>query len=227
MNKDLYWVLWVSKSASNEEIKKAYRKNALKYHPDRNKWDKKSEEKFKEITNAYDVLSDENKRRQYDTFWQTSSNFWWWNSSSWFWGSWFEDIFSHFWGRQKSWGFWWWESFDFWDLFWWQWSSKKQYKPEAEPKKEVNLDLEKTVEVPFFDFIFWKTIQVNNWIWKTANLKIPKNTKPWIKMRLKWYWRALDWKTWNLIIKIDAKMPKYISEIDEKMLSSIKDNIWY
>lgn len=226
MSKDLYAVLGVSKWASSEEIKKAYRKNALKYHPDRNKWDKKAEEKFKEISSAYDVLSDENKRRQYDTFGQTSSNFWWWNSG-YSWG-WFEDVFSHFWWKQSSSNFWWWNSFDFSDFFWWaNQSAHNKQKPKESPKKEINLDIEKIVEVPFFDFLFWKTIQINNWIWKTANLKIPKNTKPWIKMRLKWYWRALDGKTWNLIIKVDAKMPKHISEIDEKMLSSIKDNIWY
>jgi hypothetical protein len=44
---------------------------------------------------------------------------------------------------------------------------------------------------------------------------------------LKWYGRAYKWEVWNLIIKLDAKMPKYLSDIDKKMLESIKDNIWY
>ena len=65
---DYYKVLGVSKSASPEEIKKAYRKLALKYHPDRNKGDKSAETKFKEISEAYAVLSDTEKKKQYDMF---------------------------------------------------------------------------------------------------------------------------------------------------------------
>jgi curved DNA-binding protein len=66
--KDYYKILGMDKKASEEEIKKAYRKLAMKYHPDRNKGDKKAEEKFKEISEAYAVLSDKEKRQQYDTF---------------------------------------------------------------------------------------------------------------------------------------------------------------
>lgn len=71
MNKDYYKVLGVTKAATPEELKKAYRKLALKYHPDRNKGNKASEEKFKEINEAYAVLSDTEKRKQYDTFGST------------------------------------------------------------------------------------------------------------------------------------------------------------
>ena len=63
---DYYALLGVSKSASQDEIKKAYRNLAFKYHPDRNPGDKSAEEKFKKITEAYSVLSDSNKRAQYD-----------------------------------------------------------------------------------------------------------------------------------------------------------------
>ncbi|MBN1277346.1 MAG: DnaJ domain-containing protein [Deltaproteobacteria bacterium] len=66
--KDYYKILEVSKTASAGEIKKAYRKLALKYHPDRNKGDKSSEAKFKEISEAYAVLSDPEKKKQYDMF---------------------------------------------------------------------------------------------------------------------------------------------------------------
>ena len=66
--RDYYEVLGVSKSADTTEIKKAYRKLALKYHPDKNPGDKEAEEKFKEAAEAYDVLSNEEKRRRYDQF---------------------------------------------------------------------------------------------------------------------------------------------------------------
>ena len=65
---DYYNTLGVSKGASQDEIKKAYRRLALKYHPDRNKGDKGSQEKFKEINEAYEVLSDSEKRKRYDRF---------------------------------------------------------------------------------------------------------------------------------------------------------------
>ena len=66
--RDYYEVLGVNKSSSAEEIKKAYRKLALKYHPDRNPGDAEAEEKFKEAAEAYDVLSNPEKKQRYDQF---------------------------------------------------------------------------------------------------------------------------------------------------------------
>ena len=66
--RDYYEVLGVQKSATAEEIKKAYRKAAMKYHPDRNPGDKEAEAKFKEVGEAYEVLSDDSKRQRYDQF---------------------------------------------------------------------------------------------------------------------------------------------------------------
>lgn len=66
--KDFYSILGVSRTATADEIKKSYRKLAMQYHPDKNPGDKKAEEKFKEITEAYETLSDDKKRQMYDQF---------------------------------------------------------------------------------------------------------------------------------------------------------------
>ena len=66
--RDYYEVLGVQKNANADEIKKAYRKAAIQYHPDKNPGDKEAEEKFKEAAEAYDVLSNPDKRARYDQF---------------------------------------------------------------------------------------------------------------------------------------------------------------
>ena len=66
--RDYYEVLGVAKTATADEIKKAYRKKAIQYHPDRNPGDKEAEEKFKEAAEAYEVLSNADKRARYDQF---------------------------------------------------------------------------------------------------------------------------------------------------------------
>jgi len=65
---DYYSTLGITKGASQDEIKKAYRKQALKYHPDKNPGDKEAEQKFKQISEAYEILSDDQKRRMYDQY---------------------------------------------------------------------------------------------------------------------------------------------------------------
>jgi molecular chaperone DnaJ len=72
MAKTLYDTLGVAKGASQDEIKKAYRKLARQYHPDKNPGDQEAEDRFKEVQGAYDVLSDEEKRKQYDRFGATN-----------------------------------------------------------------------------------------------------------------------------------------------------------
>ena len=91
--KDYYKILGVEKSATKDDISKAFRKLALKYHPDKNPNNKSAEEKFKEITEAHEVLSDPEKRKKYDTL---GAN---WNQYQTSGGG-FEDFFSQFGGRR-------------------------------------------------------------------------------------------------------------------------------
>ncbi len=93
--KDYYKILGVEKSATKEEISRAFRKLAVKYHPDKNPNNKSAEEKFKEITEAHEVLSDPEKRKKYDAL---GSN---WNQYQTSGGG-FEDFFSQYGGRRKG-----------------------------------------------------------------------------------------------------------------------------
>ncbi len=196
----------------------------MKYHPDRNKWDKEAEKKFKEINQAYDTLWDSKKKKNYDMFWSS-----WPNPFSWAWAQWnadfsgFEDIFSWFgWGKSG-----WWASFDFWDIFEemsWFWSTRNS---QTQQKKQVQLDLEHVYEVPIFQLILWCKIELQWANKKNVKLKIPRFTKPWTKFRLKWHGKSVWGKTGNLIVKVDAKMPKNISEVDMNMLERISENVWY
>jgi molecular chaperone DnaJ len=92
MKRDYYEVLGVAKNSSADEIKKSYRKVAMQFHPDRNPGDKSAEEKFKEAAEAYEVLSDADKRAQYDRYGHAGLN----NSRGGFGGMNTEDIFSQF-----------------------------------------------------------------------------------------------------------------------------------
>lgn len=130
---DLYGELEIEKWASKEEIKRAYRKLAMKYHPDRNSWDSEAESKFKKINEAYSVLSDDGKRQQYDTFWSTG-----WQWGFWWWG----------------WSYWWVEV-DLWDIFesffWWWWNRKTQQRS-TEQRWE---DIEHNISINLKTSIFW------------------------------------------------------------------------
>ncbi len=227
MSKDFYNILWIAKKANEAEIKKAYRRLAMKYHPDRNKWDKLAETKFKEINEAYGILSNPKKRKQYDMFWETSQS----NQFSWWWFSWFEDLF-WWWSSTQSSGAWW---FNFEDLFWsFSWKRKESsnsfsswWNTYKQTKKSETLDFDKIYEVPIFDLILGCKIEVRGVYWTTAKLKIPASTKPWMKFRVKWFWKKDWWKVWNLIIKIKALMPKNISDVDMQMLERIRENVGY
>ena len=94
--RDYYEVLGVGKNAGETDLKKAYRKLAMKYHPDRNKGDEKAEKKFKEASEAYEVLRDPQKRQRYDQFGHAGMNGSGYGGASDFGNADFEDIFSRF-----------------------------------------------------------------------------------------------------------------------------------
>lgn len=226
MSNQYYDILGVDKNASKDEIKKAYRKKAMEYHPDRAKGDKKQAEKnFKEIWEAYETLSDSTKKKNYDTFGSAKSNpFGWWNSYSSGWTWWFEDMFSGMWGSSRS---SWWFDFNMEDLFWWWQSRSSSRQAEQEYQEPISLDFEKTYEIPIFDFILWWKVDIK-WVYgQISTIKIPAWTKPGVKMRVKEFGKKEAWKVWNLLIKLEPKMPSYISDMDKQMLERIKDWIWY
>lgn len=92
--RDYYEILGVDKSAGDAELKRAYRKLAMKYHPDRNKGNEEAEKKFKEASEAYEVLRDPQKRQRYDQFGHAGMNGGGFGGASDFGNADFEDIFS-------------------------------------------------------------------------------------------------------------------------------------
>lgn len=145
---DLYGVLGVDKWSSKEEIKKAYRKLAMKYHPDRNAWDKESETKFKEINEAYQTLSDDWKRQEYDRFGSTGGA---WGFG---WNGWF------------GWGFWGWVDVDLWDIFeqffsWNGWARSGWWNSRSTEQRWE--DIEQLIEIDLKTSIYWakQKIKVN------------------------------------------------------------------
>ena len=174
-----YDLLGVNKSSSTDEIKKAYRKLAMQYHPDRNQGDKKAEEKFKEISEAYAVLSDPEKKRQYDTLGdsrfsqQQGANF-------------HEDIFSNFdfdsifkemgfggfggFGRQQARG-------------------PRGGARRAEPEDNSHLDIEQSIDIGFMEAYTGSERHINfslsNGEKIDTRIKIPAGIETGKKLRIK------------------------------------------
>ncbi|MBE6368779.1 MAG: molecular chaperone DnaJ [Lentisphaerae bacterium] len=153
MSKDYYEILGVTKTATAEEIKKAYRKLAIKYHPDRNPGDTAAEEKFKEISNAYDVLSDTAKRQRYDQLGHeafTSTNGAGYGGFGGGGGGFRDpmDIFSQFFGGGNG------GSFSFEDLFG---GGRRRQDPNA---PQAGNDLRCDIEISFEDAVFGATREI-------------------------------------------------------------------
>lgn len=198
MSKNYYETLGVNKNASADEIKKAYKKMAMKYHPDRNKGDSSAEKKFKEVNEAYQVLGDATKKKNYDQFgnaegmggfggasggnpfgngqYQYSSNAQGFD---------FSDLFGGEFGggKQNSGGF----GFDFGDLFGGGFraqNTKSQKKSEPKKEKVENLDVIETVAIPFLDFLSDQKISVKTVYGKNLTLKVKAFTQPGTKFKI-------------------------------------------
>lgn len=225
-NKDYYTSLGVSKWATEAEIKKAYKKKAMEYHPDRNVGDKKSEAKFKEINEAYQTLGDKEKRKNYDQFgsaeWNPFEGMGWnpfgWGSRQQQSGG-FEDVFSQFGGMGGG-----NVEFDIGDLFGgWRRSQAKKPPKQEEPKKEIpNVDVTETIEIPFFDFLYDTSISVKTVYGKVLTLKIKAGTKPGTKFKISGKWRSIDGHTGDMFVIVDAKMPQNIDPHTMKMIEAIR-----
>lgn len=236
--KDYYALLGLQKWASEADIKKAYKKMAMQYHPDRNKGDKKAETKFKEINEAYQVLSDATKKKNYDQFGNADfSGFGWGAGGNPFGGGFsggtqgfdFGDIFSQFGGaggrRGSSQGF----DFDIGDIFGGmggtQGRGRRNPEPESyeESKKPDNLDVTETIEIPFLDFLFDTSVDVKTVYGKHLSLKVKAGTKPGTKFKISGKWRTMDGKTGDMYVIVDAKMPKMpLDTHTEKMIEAIR-----
>jgi curved DNA-binding protein len=244
MSKNYYDILWVSKNATEAEIKKAYKKLTTKYHPDRNTGDKNAELKFKEVNEAYQTLSDGAKKKNYDQFGSSDGNpfaNWWWGNPFWgtyrtsrndSWFSGFEDIFSQFgWGwKSTSQGF----DFDLWDILSWMgsWRSRKtdfedsqDYEQKRERKDEPNLDVLETLEIPFFDFLYDTSVDIRTIYGKHLTLKIKAGTKPGTKFKISGKGRSSEGKTWDMYVIVDAKMPREIPKSLRPMVDALRNQI--
>ncbi|MDD2745189.1 MAG: DnaJ domain-containing protein, partial [Candidatus Gracilibacteria bacterium] len=186
--KDYYATLGVSETATEAEIKKAYRKLAMQYHPDRNKGDTTAEKKFKQVGEAYETLSDAKKRKQYDTFGAHADSFGGGSSGGahGFNPNDFSDIFG---GASRGGS----ASFDFSDLFGGTQGfgnqgfsgSNQRQRAETPPKEELpSLDVEQTQQIHLFDFLLGVKIDVTTVYGKHLSLTIKPGTQPGTRFKI-------------------------------------------
>ncbi len=214
---DYYSELWVKKDASETDIKKAYRRLAMQYHPDRNKGDAKAEKRFKAINEAYEVLSDKKKRSEYDMFGKFGNGGWFQRGSggSHAWG--FEDLFSSF--SFSSHGG---TDFDLWDLFSHWFQKQNPRSSQAQNPSEEHLDVEEIKEIPLLDFLLGTKLDLETVYHKHLTLTIKPLTKPGTRFKIAGKGRSSGGKTGDMYVKVEAKMPKELPDDVAKLLESIK-----
>jgi DnaJ-class molecular chaperone len=218
MKKDYYNTLWVTKWATEAEVKKAYKKLAMQWHPDRHQGDKKAEEKFKEINEAYQIIGDKEQRKKYDTFGTADfgnmggggQNYQWFDPS---------DLFNNMGGRGSSQTF----EFDLNDLFGnfsgGRKSSRKQ--PIYEQYEEESLDMEQVVELPIWDFLLGTKISVDSPYSGRFKVTVPECTKPGTRLKVTGKGRTSGKKVGDLYLKLDTRMPNKLTAEQKEMIQKI------
>ncbi len=215
MKKDYYSILWVTKWSSDADIKKAYKKLAMQWHPDRHQGDKKAEEKFKEINEAYQILSDSKKRQQYDTF--GTADFSGMGGGGQGFGD-FDfsnlgDIFGNMgWRRASS----QWFEFDLGDLFGGFGGHRSTHSTGRHTSPE-DLDIIQTVEIPLWDILLGTklSLEVGG---SSFRVTVPACTKPGTRLKVSGKGKKSGRKVWDLYLKIEARMPKKLTPEQEKII---------
>lgn len=220
--KDYYKILGVEKTASTNEIKSKYRKLAKKYHPDLNPNDDQAQEKFKEISEAYEVLSDEKKRKKYDTFgsgynFQGGQDFnpndfgyTYTTSSMGDFSDFFETIFGGGGGRKTTTR----SSFSFDDLF----SSKSKKKSRPQYNSSLNISLKEAYEGVN------KSVRVSfNGQSVSMDVKVPKGITPGKKLRVKGEKWGLDG---DVLFEINIKSSEREYLEDNNIIYQAEINPW-
>jgi curved DNA-binding protein len=214
MKKDYYDILWVTKWTSEVEIKKAYKKLAMQWHPDRHQGDKKAEAKFKEISEAYQTLSDTQKRKQYDTFGTADFSGMGWGSA-WWWFSGFDigDIFGNMgWGRSSQ-SF----EFDLGDILSGLWGQQRGTRSRYSQPIHEDLDITQTIEIPLWDILLGTKLSLESG-GSSFRVTIPACTKPGTRLKVTGKGKKSGRKVGNLYLKIEALMPKKLTPEQERMI---------
>lgn len=217
MKKDYYNILWVTKWASEADIKKSYKKLAMQWHPDRHQGDKKAEEKFKEINEAYQVIGDKEKRQKYDMFGTADfGNMWGGGGTQGGFGEFdFGDMFGNARGGSSQ-GF----EFDLGDIFG-NFSGGKKSARRQPIYEEENLDMEQVVELPIWDFLLGTKISVDSPYSGKFKVTVPECTKPGTRLKVTGKGRTSGKKAGDLYLKLDARMPNKLSKEQRDILEKI------
>lgn len=192
----------------------------MQWHPDRHQGDKKAEEKFKEINEAYQVIGDKEKRQKYDTFGTADfGNMGGGGAQGGFGGFDFGDMFSNMGNRGSSQGF----EFDLGDLFGnfsgGRKSSRKQQN--FDEYEEESLDMEQVVELPIWDFLLGTKISIESPYSGKFKVTIPECTKPGTRLKVTGKGRTSGKKAGDLYLKLDARMPNRLTEKQKESILHI------